>query len=169
MAFWDQAKSVNPPTIEDVYLSPGHLIRRSHQISVSIFADELGRYELTPVQYASMLAIRDRPGIDQRQLGRVIAIDRSTVGTVLRTLEDKELVTRAVPEHNKRVKAVTITAKGETLLAETTDAIAQVQRRLLEPLNVKEREIFLTLLSRLVKVNNAHSRAPLKLGSDEPR
>ena len=164
MAFWEgRRKNDTPPKIDDIYESPGHLIRRCQQISVSLFADELGEMGLTPIQYASLLAIRDQPGIDQRSLSRIIAIDRSTVGTVLRTLENKGLVERTVPSDNLRVKTAQISAEGEALLNNTADAIAEVQRRLLKPLGSEEQEVFLGLLSKLVSINNAQSRAPLDL------
>ena len=164
MPFWEgQGKNRNPPKIDDIYESPAHLIRRCQQISVSLFAEELGEFGLTPIQYASLLAIRDQPDIDQRSLSKIIAIDRSTVGSVLRTLEKKELVERTVPSDNLRIKTARISAAGEDILRRSTDAIAEVQRRLLKPLGPAEQQAFLSLLSRLVSVNNAHSRAPLDL------
>lgn len=164
MGFWSKgAGQKAPPSIEDVYESPGHLIRRSHQISTSLFAEELGTYGLTPIQYASLLTLRDQPGIDQRTLSRTIAIDRSTVGGVLNTLETKGLICREIPEDNKRIKTAKITPAGDQLLSQTIAAISNVQRRLLEPLSPDEQAMFLKLLSRLVKVNNAYSRAPLDI------
>lgn len=55
-----------PMRLSDVYEAPGHLIRRSQQISVAVFFEEFEGYEVTPVQYAALIAIRDRPGLDQR-------------------------------------------------------------------------------------------------------
>mgnify|MGYP003629041413 CR=1 FL=1 len=168
MAFWKGTrKNVTPPKIDDIYESPAHLIRRCQQISVSLFADELGELGLTPIQYASLLAIRDHPEIDQRSLSKIIAIDRSTVGSVLRTLEGKKLIYRTVPRDNLRIKTALISSAGEELLNRSIEAIAEVQRRILEPLETNEQQAFLSLLSKLVAVNNAHSRAPLDLKKRE--
>ncbi|MEQ5778523.1 MarR family transcriptional regulator [Thalassospira sp. NFXS8] len=170
MNFWDEKNdTVMPPTMEGVYQSPGHLIRRCQQISASIFAEELGEFGLTPVQYASLLMIRDKPGIDQRSLGRLIAIDRSTIGTVTKGLEDKSLIMRSVPQDNLRIKIMNITSEGEALLSQTVQQIARVQQRLMAPLSKDEQAVFLSLLSRVVDVNNAHSRAPLVISSAESR
>ncbi|NTF34228.1 MarR family winged helix-turn-helix transcriptional regulator [Rhizobium skierniewicense] len=164
MAFWDGARGGEaPPRIDDIYESPAHLIRRCQQISVSLFMEELGELDLTPIQYASLLAIRDQPDIDQRSLSKIIAIDRSTVGTVLRTLEVKGLIERAVPSDNQRIKTARISQEGERVLVDTSDRIAAVQRRLLKPLDVHDQKVFLSLLSKLVSVNNIHSRAPLDI------
>lgn len=161
MQFWETAQVLDPPAIEDIYASPGHLIRRSHQISVSLFAEELGELGLTPVQYASLLAIRDRPNIDQRSLGRLIAIDRSTIGTLLKGLEKRGLIERHTPANDKRAKALIITPAGEALLNSTIEGIGRVQSRLLAPLTKQEQQSFLKLITKLVELNNDQSRAPL--------
>jgi MarR family transcriptional regulator, lower aerobic nicotinate degradation pathway regulator len=155
-------KSGKPPSLREVYAAPAHLIRRCHQISVSLFAEELGEYGLTPIQYAAMLAVRDKPGIDQRGLGRTIAIDRSTIATVVKSLEARLLVRRITPPDDLRVKRLYISQDGEALLSRTVEEISRVQQRLLAPLTEAEQDLFMSLLARLVDVNNRFSRAPLR-------
>lgn len=168
MSIWQKiAKSGKPPSIKDTYRAPGHLIRRCQQISVSIFLDELGEYGLTPVQYASLLAIHDYPGVDQRGLGNIIAVDRSTITTVLKGLESRELIERIVPPENLRVKQLYITQAGERLLLDTVEEISRVQERIFAPLTAQEQKTLTNLLSRLVHLNNDLSRVPLKEKSDE--
>jgi len=166
MKFWQKlAKSGTPPSIKDIYMAPGHLIRRSQQISVAIFMEELGEHNLTPVQYASLLAINDHPGTDQRGLGKIIAIDRTTIATVLKGLESRGLVSRIIPPENLRVKQIYITESGQGLLQNTVKEISRVQERILAPLSPVEQETLMSLLSRLVQLNNELSRVPLKLKS----
>ncbi|WP_336964565.1 MarR family transcriptional regulator [Sphingobium aquiterrae] len=141
---------------------PGHLIRCARQIAVAIFLEELDSFNITSVQYAALVAVRANPGVDQRTLGDLIAIDRSTIGTLLGRLEDAGLVRREMPKHNQRIKQVWLTAKAEKLLDESTDAIERVQERIMAPLNPEEQALFVSLLSRLVTGNNDLSRAPLK-------
>lgn len=155
-------------TLADVYAAPGHLVRRCNQISVAIFFDEMKSARLTPVQYASLVAIRDRPGIEQITLVDMIAIDRSTVGTVLRGLEAKGLISRTTPPHNQRIKQLRILPAGVSLLKQTKSQMKRVQERLLAPLTPAERKTFLALLSRVVQVNNEFSRAPLRIASAPP-
>jgi MarR family transcriptional regulator, lower aerobic nicotinate degradation pathway regulator len=155
---------VHPPMkLSDVYLAPGHLIRRSQQIAVAIFFEEFAGYDVTPVQYAALVAIRDRPCMDQRTLVDQIAIDRSTIGSMLKTLESRRLIRRVTPKDNQRVKQLFITEAGDRLLQSTREHIYRVQERILAPLNAKQRQLFTQLLSRLVHINNALSRAPLKI------
>ena len=78
-------------TMDAVYTAPGYLFRRMQQIAVAIFIEECRAYDLTPVQYAALVAIRTHPGIDATRLSAVIAFDRSTLGSVIERLEAKQL------------------------------------------------------------------------------
>lgn len=149
--------------LPDVYLAPGHLIRRAQQIAVAIFFEEFEGWDVTPVQYAALIAIRDRPGMDQRTLVNYIAIDRSTVGSMSKGLEERKLIYRVTPKENQRIKQLFIKPAGERLLDDTRDIIARTQERILGPLSHKEQAVFMELLTRLVNLNNDLSRAPLRV------
>ncbi|MGK5077289.1 MarR family winged helix-turn-helix transcriptional regulator [Janthinobacterium sp. HLX7-2] len=139
---------------------PGHLLRRAQQISVSIFHDEVGG-ELTPVQFAMLRCLADHPGIDQVSLAGIAAIDTSTGATVCARLEEKGLLERKVIPHNRRQRALAITAEGEHMLAALIPATQRLRQRLLAPLSDSEQQQFMLLLARLVHDNNEQSRAPL--------
>src|SRR6202453_1058220 len=81
-------------TMDAVYTAPGYLFRRMQQIAVAIFIEECKAFDLTPVQYAALIAIRTHPGIDATRLSAVIAFDRSTLGSVIERLEAKDYVER---------------------------------------------------------------------------
>lgn len=149
-------------TLDDVYAAPGHLIRRSQQIAVAIFLDEMRAHDITPIQYAALVAIETHPGIDQSTLVNLIAIDRSTVGVALRRLEERGLLARVTPKHNQRIKQLFIAPAGGELLRASRDTIDRVQERILAPLSARERATFMGLLARLVDINNSYSRAPLR-------
>src|SRR5215472_9909003 len=74
---------------------PGHLIRRLHQISFALFLDQAKTFDVTPVQYAALVAINRHPGIDQTTLFNIIAFDRTTIGGVFGRLQRKKLMTGA--------------------------------------------------------------------------
>jgi DNA-binding MarR family transcriptional regulator len=146
-------------TLTDLAEHPGHLLRRAQQISVSIFFDELGS-ELTPVQYAILRSLADHPGTDQVSLAGLAAIDTSTGATVCARLEEKGLLERKVIPHNRRQRALSITAAGAALLSEMVPGAQRLRQRLLAPLSESEQEEFMRLLTKLVKENNEESRAP---------
>jgi len=146
--------------MHDLHQHPGHLLRRAQQIAVSIFYDEMGD-ELTPVQYAILAQLADHPGIDQVSLAGLAAIDTSTGATVCARLEEKGLLERKVIPHNRRQRALTITAEGARLLDAMVPGAQRLRERLLAPLSVQEQAQFMRLLGKLVDENNEQSRAPL--------
>lgn len=153
--------------LETVHHAPGHLIRRLQQIAVGIFFEEMRPFDVTPMQYAALVAIQDRPGVDQRTLSKLVAIDRSTVGTMLRLMEQKDLITRTTPPRNQRIKELFITPIGRKVLRESGAALAKAQERILAPLAAAERGRFMEQLARLVDINNERSRAPLQVAKSK--
>jgi DNA-binding MarR family transcriptional regulator len=152
-------------SMDDVYQKPGHLIRRAQQIAVSIFLEECAPTDITPVQYAAMVALRDNPGIDATRLSALVAFDRSTVGNVLERMEGKGLVLRIGNKDDKRVKILFLSPKGATALKEVEPFVKRAQERILAPLAPEDRETFMRMLSQLVELNNDASRVPLKVDS----
>jgi MarR family transcriptional regulator, lower aerobic nicotinate degradation pathway regulator len=147
---------------EQVYGKPGHLIRRLQQIAVAIFVAETKTFDITPVQYASLLAVQLHPGIDQTTLMEAVAFDLSTIGDVVGRLESKGLVKRLVSAKDRRAKVLHITAAGRRLLAQIEPGVAAAQERILAPLPRAERAPFMRALKHLVEANNEFSRVPLR-------
>ncbi|HLT27040.1 MAG TPA: MarR family transcriptional regulator [Zeimonas sp.] len=147
-------------------LKPGHLIRRAQQIAVAIFMEECAGFDLTPVQYAALTAIDANPGLDATRLSYLIALDRSTIGSVLERLEAKGWVERTPEANDRRIKRLRIRPAGRRLLADVEEAVERAQQRIVAPLDADERRIFLRLLARLVECNNELSRAPARPGPE---
>lgn len=143
-----------------LYDKPGHLMRRAQQIAVSIFTEECKEFGLTPVQYALLCAVRDNPGIDQITLASLVALDRSNTGDVIGRLEERGLLEREPGRLDRRTKTLRITQATAELIARMDEAVQESQRRILAPLSEAEQLVFMTLLAKLVDVNNPLSRAP---------
>ena len=152
----------------DVYDQPGHLIRRAHQIAVSMFYTTIG-YDVTPIQYAVLRILQDHPGIDQVTLARYCALDTSTAADLAVRLEERGLVKRLMPMKSKRFRLLHLTSEGAALLRKLVPSVYMMNRRLVQPLNKEEQKIFLRLLKKFVRLNNAKSRAPLDRGFANPR
>src|SRR5712671_5997677 len=151
-----------PITMDAVYTAPGYLFRRMQQIAVALFVEECKAFDLTPVQYAALVAIHTHPGIDATRLSAVIAFDRSTLGNVIERLEAKKLIERKSSGGDKRVKLLYLTKAGATLLLEIMPSVDRAQARMLQPLKATDRRILLALLTQLVDLNNESSRVPLR-------
>jgi len=151
-----------PITMDAVYTAPGYLFRRMQQIAVAIFVEECKAFDLTPVQYAALIAIHTHPGIDATRLSAVIAFDRSTLGNVIERLETKALIERQPLPGDKRVKLLYLTKSGAALLRAIAPSVDRAQLRMLQPLKPADRKMLMALLSQLVDLNNEASRVPLR-------
>jgi DNA-binding MarR family transcriptional regulator len=148
--------------MDAVYTAPGYLFRRMQQIAVSIFVEECRAYDLTPVQFAALVAIHTHPGIDATRLSAVIAFDRSTLGNVIERLETKQHIERKPSRADKRIKLLYLTRSGAALLRGIMPAVDRAQARMLQPLKPADRKTLLALLTQLVDLNNEASRVPLR-------
>ncbi len=150
-------KPLPPVTLET---QPGHQIRRLQQIAVGLFMEETAAFDLTPVQFAALAAVHRQPGMDQRTLARTIGFDTSTTGGVIDRLERRALMQRHASPDDRRVRLLTVTPDGETLLAAIVPCMLRAQQRILEPLPEADRPRFMRMLVKLVEGNNNASRAP---------
>lgn len=148
------------PAPIDIDRQPGHAIRRLHQIAVGIFLQETQPFGVTPVQYAALQTVGNQPGIDQRTLARTIAQDTSTTAGVVDRLEARGLLQRRPAPGDRRVRQLTLTPDGASLLEQLVPAMLRAQQHILAPLSPAQRKTFLHLLERLVTENNELSRAP---------
>ncbi len=146
----------------DITNMPGHLIRRLHQISQSVFAEktQAAGIDLTPVQYAALKTIIRNPGIDQATLAGAIAYDRATIGGVVDRLERKALVQRVPKAQDRRARALTATEVGRQVAERAEPVVAEIQSAMLEGLDGQERSQLIALLDKTTQAGNQRSRAP---------
>lgn len=146
--------------MDELYTKPGHLIRRMQQIAVAIFMEECSDFDLTPVQYATLVAIGAYPGVDATRLSALIAFDRSTLGNVIGRLEAKKYIQRRASKEDSRVKLLHLTDLGRKMLGAAASAVERAQQAMLAPLRPSDRRKLIQLLAQLVDLNNDASRAP---------
>jgi MarR family transcriptional regulator, lower aerobic nicotinate degradation pathway regulator len=106
---------------------------------------------------------------DQTSLMKTIAFDRSTIGDVVKRLENKRLIRRAISEGDRRTKILYITPSGRHLLSRVKKAVDAAQDKIAAPLSREERREFMRLMHKLVQLNNDHSRVPLHLSAARTR
>jgi DNA-binding MarR family transcriptional regulator len=143
----------------ELYDQPGHLIRRAQQIAVSMFFEALGR-DVTPVQYAVLRMLQDRPGIDQVTLAQEVALDTSTTADIAARLETKGWIVREMLP--RRQRRLVLTPAGEAVLARLVPSLQAMNLQLLQRLDDDERAEFMRLLRKFVQLNNDQSRAPMR-------
>jgi MarR family transcriptional regulator, lower aerobic nicotinate degradation pathway regulator len=146
---------VNRSLLRDIYQRPGFLLKRCHQVTAALFAHHCSKFSITPSQYGALAALRELPGIDQLALGRLIGLDRSTAGLVIKLLSERGLVQRSINDRDSRSMHLTLTPEGRRLLAEIEPAANRAQRAALDPLPAAKRSQFLVLLDMFLRRHGA--------------
>ena len=145
------------------------MIRRAHQIAVSMFLEETGALGITNRQYGIMLVLRHQPGIDQITVAKLLGLDRSTTGMVLGKLEDAGLIGRVVGASDRRKRSLKLTPAGERMLARLAEPARRAQERVLSAFSPRERKMFLDLLEKFARAFNDTTRVPQVVQSTPPR
>jgi MarR family transcriptional regulator, lower aerobic nicotinate degradation pathway regulator len=158
------AGRAEPEGPNTLFYRPGFLIRRLHQIHLALFAEECAAFDITPVQYSILTVAKAQPKLDQMQVALEVGIDRATLANVLARLELKKIVRRTPCASDKRLKLVSLTARGATLLEKMREPVQRAHERTIAALPEAEREVLMTLLTQLVDAQNAHGRTKLRLG-----
>ena len=102
------------------------------------------------MQYAALEILQVRPGINQRQLGDQLDVDRSTIADLVARMVRNELIARTDDPVDKRSYVLSLTAAGKKQLATLRPRVEQVERILTAKLTTQERvelhRLLLTLL-----------------------
>lgn len=146
-----------------LFARPGFLIRRLHQIHTSLFLSETSEFNITPVQYSLMSALREKGEMDQNSLAQEIGLERTSVAEVIPRLEARELLERRRSNEDRRVKLVKLSRKGKSLLRKMANRVQEAHDRTIEALPEEERTQFLLQMIQLVEANNHLGSAPFKL------
>jgi MarR family transcriptional regulator, lower aerobic nicotinate degradation pathway regulator len=145
----EDARSVAPPRLHDLYASPEFLFRRAHQIASAAFADACRHLDLTPSQYSALFVLREINDVSQNELGRLVALDRSTMSIVLRSLTERRLVREHPDPSDKRKKRLQLSDTGRLILAEAERLSARSSENMLHALGEEKAQQLLSLLEQL--------------------
>jgi len=67
---------------------------------------------------------------------------------------------REVPGSDRRVRLLTLTEKGQSVMAKMQPMVNRAQEKILAPLSKTDRKEFMRMIKVLVSANNDLSRAP---------
>src|SRR6201991_575055 len=118
------------PTPPELLAAPGYVVRRLHQAYVAAWVRRVDPV-LTGPQLAVLFAIHTYPGIDQGSLARAVALDRSTMASITKRLEDRGLITRETPPEDGRKRLLYLTESGRDTLGTAREKAHALDRRLM--------------------------------------
>ena len=139
--------------------SPIHLLHRVSQCASDVFVMEMGESDLTPRQYAVLIAVSLNEGLSQTDLVELTGVDRSTLADIVRRMLKKGLLQRRRTKEDARAYAVKLTEEGWKALRASEPVVKRVDDRLLAVLPPKQREQFMADLSTIVEAMNQPENA----------
>ena len=141
-------------TVTNIRQMPGHLIRRMQQASVAVFSEKMAKagIDLTSVQFAALVHINAKPGIDQTTLARAIAYDKVTIGGVVDRLCQKGFVLREPSQIDRRARVLRLTDQGQQMLTTANPIVEKLQADILSKLDADEQERLVVLLTKATGV-----------------
>ncbi|MBM3528121.1 MAG: MarR family transcriptional regulator [Alphaproteobacteria bacterium] len=148
--------------LDALYRRPGFMLRRAHQIAVALFLEETGALRVTTTQFGILHLLKHQPGLDQISVAKLLGLDRSTTGMVLKSLEARGLIGRSVGMHDRRKRTLALTRDGEHMLARLKAPASRVIGRQLAAFAPRERKLFLQMLEKFVRAFNESTRVPLE-------
>jgi DNA-binding MarR family transcriptional regulator len=140
---------------------PGFLIRRLHQIHVSLFSERCGAFRITPLQYSLLSLLAERSEADQTTLANSVALDRTTTTGALKRLEARGFVERSASLTDRRSQHCRLTQAGHALLGRMEAVVREAHDATLEALSETEQA---TLIHLMKKITAAHQQ---RRGGDE--
>ena len=138
--------------MDDAYVldsQVGHLLRRANQRHTALFARRFTGFDLTPLQFAVLMKLREAGPLSQNLLGRQTAMDPNTVQGVILRLLRRRLIDRTSSPEDKRRKLLALTETGRELAERLVEHGLAISEETLAPLNAAQRRQLLALLGRL--------------------
>ena len=140
----------NTATSFDIKRSVVHLLHRADQCTAETFSARLAHRDLTPRQFAVLVAVAAHDGATQTTVTDATGIDRSTMVDVVRRLLKRGLLQRRRSRVDARSYVVRLTPQGRGIVEAARPEATLVDAEILATLPSEDRDQFLRSLARIV-------------------
>ncbi len=169
------SQSVAPEKIQDIIASFGvedtsgaELSRLTKLIATgyeTIFKTRMKDEGLSGPRWRILLHLyiaeqMDRPGVSPTELAQSRNVSKNTISTLLRSLEEQGLVSRAIAPHDRRSFIIQLTDKGRDLVRQRSPQHLAFLNTLASELTPEERAELLRLLRKLYQSLIKHGDLP---------
>lgn len=128
----------------------GFLLRLAQLKTQARFFEENGEGGFKPGEFSVLWVISRNPGIRQSVLGQRLMIKRAHMTKLLRSFEDRGLVTRRIPQDDRRAVELTLSTQGAARLADAAEWFFEFENRIGDPLSKAEAKQLNALLRKFL-------------------
>ena len=125
----------------------GFLTRLAQIHTYEIFFEDFSETGLRPGEYSTLMLIGRNPGMRQGVLAQTLRIKPAHMTKLIRSFEERGLVERTIPDHDRRSVQLDLTEAGRDFVKHHRDAFVQQEKRLMSALTESE----LGMLKRLLR------------------
>ncbi|WP_167044292.1 MarR family transcriptional regulator [Salinibacterium sp. ZJ454] len=128
----------------------GFLVRALQQVHLDLWAAG-APFGVTGIQFGVLTLVEAHPGIDQKSLGELLQLDRSTIADLVARLQRQGYLERIPDVADRRRRLLTLTQAGRDALTPLRAHAEDINARLIAALAPEDqaqlRRILTTLLS----------------------
>lgn len=135
--------------------SLGFLMRLAQVRVFEHYFEALGQYGMRPGEFSVLAVIGRNPGIRQGVLATKLMIKRAHITKVIRALEDQGLVSRKIPDEDRRVVELTLTKKGRAFVDERLGVLSVFETSVPDGITRRERDQLVQLLQKFLGLSGA--------------
>jgi DNA-binding MarR family transcriptional regulator len=112
--------------------------------------------EITPARWGLMMRLLEEEedgnceGITPTSMSHSSNVKKNTISSILRGMENQELIERNIDQSDRRIFRIRLTAKGRQLVKDTNPQRVDLLNDLVSGLESKEREQLIRLLKKLI-------------------
>ena len=108
----------------------------------------LSRHHISPPQFEIMVEIYFEGELSQAEMPKKLHLAKSTVSALLDRLEKQGMISRKKTAKDRRISTVKLTFKGSHVIEQVIERRSALIESLLQQLSPKEREQFVSVISR---------------------
>jgi DNA-binding MarR family transcriptional regulator len=127
----------------------GYNTRRAALHIIGAFMQNMAEFDLRPAEFSVLSLIRHNPGITSRQLCAALNILPPNLVVILKQFEKRGLIARKPHPTDGRAIGLSLTDKGDTLVAAAEEVSASSDLSATQSLTAAERKTLTRLLQKI--------------------
>jgi DNA-binding MarR family transcriptional regulator len=131
--------------------TPGFMIRILQLLNFEAFYRHFESMELSPVEYAILIIVRDNKTVTQSELAAVLKMHLPNLVKILARMEETGIMKRKRSARDKRAVELSLSASGQRRADEASRLGDIFNARTLAPLSKPEQTAFVQMLARLAE------------------
>ena len=139
----------NKPELDLDRFMPYRLSVLTNRVSSAIARHYSERFNLSIPEWRVIAVLGQNPGLSAREVAERTAMDKVQVSRAVASLLAAKRLTKAAHVSDGRVAHLSLSAKGRAIYEDVVPLALGLEKRLLEVLTVKEREMLDQLLTKL--------------------